>query len=77
MPSEGTRATTICNRVRHSWDLHRPQTNECPPTVGQLLNAYKASKEESADTEERALKKLPEYFGGFKPSVSRTQMKIG
>lgn len=36
-------------------------------TVGELLNAYKASKEEIADTDERALKKLTEYFGKFKP----------
>lgn len=35
--------------------------------IGELLNAYKASKESIADTDERALKKLSEFFAAFTP----------
>lgn len=36
-------------------------------TMRELLDGYRASKDEIADTDDRALKKLKEYFAGFRP----------
>lgn len=40
--------------------------------IGELLNAYKASKDSIADMDERALKKLSEFFAAFTPEQLAT-----